>query len=47
MLNMARRDNRMLDAILLGGPGQGNAFFASTSAIAVGGLAATMCAPCG
>ena len=42
MLNMARRDNRMLDAILLGSLGQGTAFFASTSAIAVGGLAATM-----
>jgi uncharacterized membrane protein len=42
MLNMAQRDNRMLDAILLGSLSQGNAFFASTSAIAVGGLAATM-----
>jgi uncharacterized membrane protein len=42
MLNMAKRENRMLDAILLGSLGQGNAFFASTSAIAVGGLAATM-----
>lgn len=42
MLNMGRRENRMLDAILLGSLGQGNAFFASTSAIAVGGLAATM-----
>ena len=42
MLNMAKRDNRMLDAILLGRLGQGNAFFASTSAIAVGGLAATL-----
>jgi len=42
MLNMAGRDNRMLDAILLGSLSQGNAFFASTSAIAVGGLAATM-----
>ena len=42
MLNMARRESRMLDAILLGSLGQGNAFFASTSAIAVGGLAATM-----
>lgn len=42
MLNAAKRDNRMLDAILLGSLGQGNAFFASTSAIAVGGLAATM-----
>jgi uncharacterized membrane protein len=42
MLNMAGRENRMLDAILLGSLSQGNAFFASTSAIAVGGLAATM-----
>ena len=42
MINMARRENRMLDAILLGGLSQGNAFFASTSAIAVGGLAATL-----
>jgi uncharacterized membrane protein len=42
MLNMAARENRMLDAILLGSLSQGNAFFASTSAIAVGGLAATM-----
>jgi uncharacterized membrane protein len=42
MLNMAQRDNRMFDAILLGSLGQGNAFFASTTAIAVGGLAATM-----
>ena len=32
----------MLDAILLGSLGQGNAFFASTSAIAVGGLTATL-----
>lgn len=31
MLNMARRENRMLDAIQLGSLGQGNAFFASTS----------------
>jgi uncharacterized membrane protein len=42
MLNMAGRENRMLDAILLGSLSQGNAFFASTSAIAVGGLAASM-----
>ena len=42
MLNMARREQRMLDAILLGSLSQGNAFFASTSAIAVGGLAATL-----
>jgi uncharacterized membrane protein len=42
MLNMAKREQRMLDAILLGSLGQGNAFFASTSAIAVGGVAATL-----
>jgi uncharacterized membrane protein len=40
MCNMAARDNRMLDAVLLGGLGHGNAFFASTSAIAIGGLIA-------
>jgi uncharacterized membrane protein len=38
--NMARRDNRVLDAIVLQSLGQGNAFFASTSAIAIGGLTA-------
>ena len=42
MLNMAKREQRMLDAILLGSLSQGNAFFASTSAIAVGGLTATL-----
>jgi uncharacterized membrane protein len=43
MLNMASRgENRVLDAILLNSLGQGNAFFASTSAIAVGGLTATL-----
>jgi uncharacterized membrane protein len=42
MLNMAGRDARMLDAILLGSLSQGNAFFASTAAIAVGGLTATL-----
>jgi uncharacterized membrane protein len=42
MRNMARRDNRIVDAQLLGSLSQGNAFFASTSAIAVGGLAAMM-----
>lgn len=42
MVNMSRRDNRTVDAILLGGLSQGNAFFASTSAIAIGGLAAIM-----
>lgn len=40
MRNMASRENRMLDAIVLNGLGQGNAFFASTSAIAIGGLIA-------
>ena len=42
MTNMAQRENRMLDAVLLGSLSQGNAFFASTSAIAVGGLATTV-----
>jgi uncharacterized membrane protein len=42
MLNMAKREQRKLDAMLLGSPGQGNAFFASTRAIAVGGIAATL-----
>jgi uncharacterized membrane protein len=42
MRTMALRDNRAVDAILLGNLSQGNAFFASTSAIAIGGLAATM-----
>lgn len=38
MLTMAERDNRLMDAILLGNLSQGNAFFASTCAIAIGGL---------
>jgi uncharacterized membrane protein len=38
MLTMARRENRLMDAILLGNLSQGNAFFASTCAIAIGGL---------
>lgn len=42
MKNMARRENRMLDSVVLQGLGHGNAFFASTSAIAIGGLAAIM-----
>jgi uncharacterized membrane protein len=42
MRNMAVRDNRTLDAILLQNLSQGNAFFASTSVIAIGGLAALM-----
>lgn len=40
MRNMAMRENRMMDAMLMSQLGQGNAFFASTSAIAIGGLAA-------
>jgi uncharacterized membrane protein len=40
MRSMTGRDNRSVDAILLGTLSQGNAFFASTSAIAIGGLAA-------
>jgi len=38
MLNMAKRDNRLMDAALLTNLSQGNAFFASTAAIAIGGL---------
>ena len=40
MRNMSRRDNRNVDILLLGTLGQGNAFFASTTAIAIGGIAA-------
>ena len=40
MRNMAQRDPRVLDAVLLGSLSQGNAFFASTAAIGIGGLAA-------
>ena len=40
MQNMALRDMRIVDAQLLGGLSQGNAFFASTSAIIIGGLIA-------
>ena len=40
MRNMARRDNRMMDSVLIQQLGQGNAFFASTSAIGIGGLTA-------
>ena len=42
MRNMARRENRVLDGIVLQALSQGNAFFASTSAIVIGGLAAIM-----
>lgn len=42
MHNMAIRDVRIVDAQLLGGLSQGNAFFASTSAIIIGGLSAML-----
>ncbi len=42
MRNMAFRDMRIVDAQLLGGLSQGNAFFASTSAIIIGGLTALL-----
>jgi uncharacterized membrane protein len=42
MINMAGRDNRVLDAVVITSLGQGNAFFASTAAIVIGGLAAIM-----
>ena len=42
LINMAARDGRIVDAHLLGGLAQGNAFFASTSALIIGGLAAMM-----
>lgn len=38
MLTMARRDSRIVDGAILQALSAGNAFFASTSAIAVGGL---------
>lgn len=40
MRNMAARDVRIVDAQLLASLSQGNAFFASTSAIGIGGLSA-------
>lgn len=42
MRNLAVRENRAVDAILIQALSQGNAFFASTSAIAIGGLTAVM-----
>ncbi len=42
MRNMAVRDNRLVDTGILQTLSHGNAFFASTSAIAIGGLAALM-----
>lgn len=38
MRNMADRENRLLDGVVLQALSNGNAFFASTSALAVGGL---------
>lgn len=42
MRNMAGRENRLVDTGILQTLSHGNAFFASTSAIAIGGLAALM-----
>lgn len=42
MRNMAVRDVRIVDAQLLANLSQGNAFFASTSAIIIGGLSALL-----
>lgn len=42
MREMAKRDNRMADAQLMQQLGQGNAFFASTSAIAIGALSSLL-----
>ena len=42
MRNMVMRDGRIVDAHMLGTLGQGNAFFASTSALIIGGLTAMM-----
>ena len=42
MRNMARRENRIADANLMTQLGQGNAFFASTSAIAIGALSSLL-----
>lgn len=42
MENMIHREQRQLDAILLSSLSQSNAFFASTSVLGIGGLAAVM-----
>lgn len=42
MRNMVSRDGRIVDAHLLGSLGQGNAFFASTCAIAIGALSSLL-----
>ena len=42
MLNMAERDNRIVDSAIMGSLQNGTAFFASTSLLAVGGSAALL-----
>ena len=42
LLQMVHREQRHFDAILLGNLSQSNAFFASTSVLGIGGLAAVM-----
>jgi uncharacterized membrane protein len=42
MRNMAMRENRVLDSVVLQSLSQGNAFFASTCVIVIGGLSAIM-----
>jgi uncharacterized membrane protein len=42
MSNMAMRENRVLDGVVLQSLSQGNAFFASTSVIVIGGLSAIL-----
>jgi uncharacterized membrane protein len=42
MRNMALRENRVLDGVVLQSLSQGNAFFASTCVIVIGGLSAIM-----
>ncbi len=42
MQTMAKRENRMVDIQILNNLSQGNAFFASTSIIVIGGLFATL-----
>lgn len=42
MLEMSERDNRIMDASLMGSLQNGSAFFASTSLIAIGGVSALL-----
>jgi len=42
MIEMSERDNRIMDSQLLGWLVSGNAFFASTTALTIGGLAALL-----